>query len=92
MGRLKKVIFLDDKDSNRNSNISFSENAIKVLEKRYLRKDAKGELIETPEDMFRRVARSIAEAERVYGGDGEKINGTVLSKDRLTRCESIVRH
>lgn len=73
MGRLKKVIFLDDKDSNRNSNISFSENAIKVLEKRYLRKDAKGELIETPEDMFRRVARSIAEAERVYGGDGEKI-------------------
>jgi ribonucleoside-diphosphate reductase alpha chain len=41
--------------------------AIAVLEKRYLRKDAQGRVIETPEEMFCRVARNIAEAERFYG-------------------------
>ncbi len=73
MEGLKKVVFLDNKGRDLNSNISLSENAIKVLEKRYLKKDEKGEVIETPEDMFRRVARTIAEAERLYGGDEEKI-------------------
>lgn len=43
--------------------IELSENAIKVLEKRYLNKNAKGEPVETPEQMFRRVADNIASAE-----------------------------
>src|SRR5512139_2357583 len=42
--------------------------AIKILEKRYLKKDARGQVIESPEEMFWRVARNIAEAERFYGG------------------------
>ena len=37
-----------------------SENARVILEKRYLRKDDDGKPIETPEDLFRRVARSVA--------------------------------
>ncbi len=37
-----------------------SANAIKVLEKRYLGKDAEGKVTETPETMFRRVANAIA--------------------------------
>ena len=37
-----------------------SENARVILEKRYLRKDDDGRPIETPEDLFRRVARSVA--------------------------------
>lgn len=43
-----------------------SDNAIKVLEKRYLAKDESGNLIETPEELFRRVARTIAKADSIY--------------------------
>lgn len=41
-------------------------NAIAVLEKRYLLKDLQGNIIEGPENLFRRVARNIAEADRLY--------------------------
>lgn len=46
---------------------SLSENAIKVLEKRYLKRDSDGNCTETPADMFNRVASSIAAAELKYG-------------------------
>jgi len=44
----------------------FSENAMRVLEKRYLKTDEQGQVIETPRDMFRRVAHNIASAELNY--------------------------
>ena len=44
-----------------------SENAKKVLRKRYLKKDSDGNVLETPEQMFRRVAHHIAQAEQQYG-------------------------
>src|SRR5512147_355071 len=47
--------------------LSLSPNAITVLEKRYLIKDDAGKPVETPEDLFWRVARTIAEADRRYG-------------------------
>ena len=47
--------------------LSLSPNAITVLEKRYLIKDDGGKPVETPEDLFWRVARTIAEADRRYG-------------------------
>lgn len=47
--------------------MNFSENAIKVLEKRYLKRDNEGNCVETPADMFKRVASSIAQAELQYG-------------------------
>ena len=49
------------------SKLKLTTNSLKVLEKRYLKKDEAGNLIETPEEMFRRVARAVASAERQYG-------------------------
>jgi ribonucleoside-diphosphate reductase alpha chain len=48
-----------------------SINAIEVLEKRYLLKDEKGDIIETPTGMFWRVSKAIAAADKIYGGDPE---------------------
>jgi ribonucleoside-diphosphate reductase alpha chain len=45
---------------------NLAPNALKVLEKRYLKKDDTGKPIETPEDMLRRVARNIASADLLY--------------------------
>ncbi len=52
--------------------VKLTKNALKVLEKRYLRKDENGKVIETPEQMFRRVASNIAKADEKYGGDVKK--------------------
>ncbi len=49
------------------TDIELSQNAIHVLEKRYLKKDKQGNVSETPSGMFRRVARAIAAAEVSYG-------------------------
>lgn len=43
-----------------------SDNARKILDARYLKKDDLGNIIETPEEMFRRVARHIAAAEKHF--------------------------
>ncbi|MBI4824415.1 MAG: adenosylcobalamin-dependent ribonucleoside-diphosphate reductase [Nitrospirae bacterium] len=49
--------------------MNLTENALKVLNARYLLKDEKGHVIETPEEMFQRVAGTIASAERLYDGE-----------------------
>ncbi len=51
-----------------------TQNAVKVLERRYLKKDADGKVLETPEDMFRRVSRVIAEGDELFleGGSVSK--------------------
>jgi len=46
-----------------------SENALRVLEKRYLTKDGKGKPVEGPEELFRRVANAVASTEKLYGKD-----------------------
>lgn len=45
---------------------NLSSNALLVLERRYLRKDENGRVIETPCEMFRRVSKTIAAAELIY--------------------------
>jgi ribonucleoside-diphosphate reductase alpha chain len=52
--------------------MQLSENALKVLSARYLIKDIKGKITETPDEMFRRVALNTANAEKLYGDDPKK--------------------
>ncbi|HAH86592.1 MAG TPA: ribonucleotide-diphosphate reductase subunit alpha, partial [Armatimonadetes bacterium] len=53
-----------------------TKNAITVLERRYLTKDDQGNLIETPEGMFHRVAEAIAAAEAAYGATETQVKET----------------
>jgi len=45
-----------------------SVNALKVLERRYLKRDRNGKIVETPKQMFRRVAHAVALADTFYNG------------------------
>ncbi|MHC5035894.1 MAG: vitamin B12-dependent ribonucleotide reductase [Planctomycetota bacterium] len=55
--------------------VVLTPNGQKVLERRYLKKDESGKLVETPEQMFRRVAHNIVQAELLYdrGADLQRI-------------------
>ncbi|MGE5279903.1 MAG: adenosylcobalamin-dependent ribonucleoside-diphosphate reductase, partial [Deltaproteobacteria bacterium] len=46
--------------------MKLSDNSLRVLEKRYLKKDSKGKVIETPQELFARVAKTIAGADRLF--------------------------
>lgn len=59
---------------NSNKILNFSENAIKVLEKRYLKRDKDGNCTETPSDMFKRVAETIAKGDLNFGKSQEEVN------------------
>ena len=61
-----------------------SKNAVTVLEKRYLLKDQQGKLAETPEGLFNRVARALAEPERLYGGTDADVEATAQKFYDLT--------
>jgi ribonucleoside-diphosphate reductase alpha chain len=51
------------------TSVPLAKNAVTVLERRYLIKDDTGQVIETPDEMFHRVAHNLAQAEARYGGD-----------------------
>lgn len=53
--------------SSADNKIILTKNALKVLEKRYLKRDMNGNCIETPQDMFRRVADTIASGDLEFG-------------------------
>ncbi|MDR3125411.1 MAG: vitamin B12-dependent ribonucleotide reductase [Endomicrobium sp.] len=59
-----------------NHKVKLEKNALTVLQKRYLKKDEKGNIIETPQDLFFRVAYNIAKADTNYDKNAD-INVTV---------------
>ena len=56
--------------------LHLTPNALKVLEKRYLRKNEEGKIVETPEELFMRIARHIASADSAYGKTSEEVSQT----------------
>ncbi len=52
--------------------LDLTDNAREILKARYLKKNTQGELIETPAEMFTRVAENIASANTEYGEPWEE--------------------
>jgi len=75
--KLEKSLFI-------RNGLDLSDNAKTVLARRYLKKNLKGEPTETPAQMFRRVARHIARAEKNYGTAKDVKNAESLFYDIMT--------
>jgi ribonucleoside-diphosphate reductase alpha chain len=65
-----------------------------VLRRRYLRRDEDGEVVETPEGMFRRVAAAVAVAEAPFGGDVDAVEdrfyGTMAALEFLPNSPTLM--
>jgi len=86
-GTQRKVVILNEKPQTRCLEAckdmpegliepELSDIALAVLERRYLIRDNDGNVIETPKQMFWRVARYVAEADSIYGADEDQVNET----------------
>src|SRR5437879_11859743 len=53
-----------------------ADEELRGLQKRYLKKDDKGRVIETPKELFARVAWNLAQAERSYGATEAQVEET----------------
>lgn len=65
----------------RSTAAELTPNALRVLERRYLTKDESGRLVETPEEMFRRVAKAIAQV------DEDPVSAEEIFFDIMARLE-----
>jgi ribonucleoside-diphosphate reductase alpha chain len=62
--------------------VALSDSAWAVLRRRYLRRRDDGSAVETPDEMFRRVARAVAAADAVYGASSAEV---AASEERFFR-------
>ena len=76
-------------DASQNGHAELSANARVVLEKRYLRKDGDGNIVETPEGMFRRVAHAIAQPELTHGTQADADEWETKFYEVMTRLEYV---
>ena len=83
----------------RNVKTKLTPNALKVLESRYLKKDEQGKIIETPQQLFQRVAANIASAESFFNpsisddelfGIGEKFYKMMASLEFLPNSPTLM--
>ena len=58
--------------------LKLTVNAIEVLRRRYLMRDEKRRIVETPMQMFKRVAHCVALADKIYGEDTAKSEAQFL--------------
>lgn len=72
--RNRRVLILGEEKTG--ENLHFTNEALRVLERRYLQKDERGNLTETPQGMISRVARNIAAADHFYGATRDEIKST----------------
>jgi len=67
--------------------LQLTENSLKVLEKRYLRKDEMGKVAEGPKELFTRVAMNIAQAEKIYNKRADIVARAKEFYDIMTHFE-----
>lgn len=65
--------------------LKLSVNAVEVLKRRYLLRNSRGEVVESPKQMLKRVASAIARAERGYGKSMDEVNEIERGFLRLMR-------
>lgn len=64
--RVERIIGVKD-------DLDLTPNQLKVLESRYLLKNEEGKVVETPSQLFRRVAKQLAKVEKLYQAPNSKI-------------------
>ena len=75
--RVMKALVADGlMDPQRGPNPRITSNAEVVLKRRYLAKDREGKPVEVVDQMFRRVARNLAGADRLYGASDAQVSDT----------------
>ncbi len=62
---------MEQKRTDKGVELPIPENSLRVLERRYLKKDQEGNPVEIPQEMFQRVARTIAEIDRTYNSQAD---------------------
>ncbi|PLX90078.1 MAG: ribonucleoside-diphosphate reductase, adenosylcobalamin-dependent [Desulfuromonas sp.] len=71
----------------KNATLPLTNNALTVLERRYLKRDEKGRTLETPANMFERVANAIAEAEKNFDKKADTKKVAAEFYDMITNLE-----
>nr|WP_320116290.1 vitamin B12-dependent ribonucleotide reductase [uncultured Desulfuromonas sp.] len=71
----------------KNATLPLTNNALTVLERRYLKRDEQGRALETPANMFERVANAIAEAEKKFDKKADTKKVAAAFYDMITNLE-----
>ncbi|MFZ5541108.1 MAG: adenosylcobalamin-dependent ribonucleoside-diphosphate reductase [Pseudomonadota bacterium] len=74
--------------------LDLSANALRVLQARYLLRDAERRVIETPAQLFERVATAIAQAEASFGGSpsewAERFHALLVARDFVPNSPTLM--